>query len=100
MVSRTSPRVVVAVSPRMLRDTLLIALRADGLEVVEEPDGGSYDVAVVNGDSPAPGAVEAVIRLADNGGASLLIRHGEETTIDCGTLEQLRSMILAAVSPD
>ena len=59
-------RVIIAVRPRLLEDTLVRALARPDIEVVVQPDvstGSQYDVAVVMDDLPDGVTAQVVIRL-------------------------------------
>ncbi len=90
-------RVAVAVSPRLLGDTLAVALRAAGLTVVVVPetatDVGPFDLAVVNGPSHVDADVFVRLPDADDEGLGSVRRAGapEERV----ALADLRSVITA-----
>lgn len=65
-------RIIIAVKPRLLADTLLRALERTGVRIVISVDGTStqrhYDVAVVMESLPRGVSADAVITLPADGG--------------------------------
>lgn len=65
----TARRIAIAVEPRLLADTLSVALRSQDVEVVllldhdAAPLPPDYDVAIVMEDDPVPVRASVIIRL-------------------------------------
>ncbi len=65
-------RVLVAVQPRLLADTIARAIAAPDVDVIIDlasAEGGHFDVAVVSGDRNKDVPADAVVRLPTDGAA-------------------------------
>lgn len=90
------PRVVIAVQPRLLADSLARALRSDGVDVVvwlDTQDDRLFDMAIIMDSTPQPPDAPVVVRLPSADDATA---EGSVTTVDgtqAALLDDLRGLI-------